>query len=57
MLAHTRVGTVPVATTVATVTQCLVHVVVSPIIGMLVERFGNYDRVMIGAGLWIVSRW
>ncbi len=54
MLAPTRAGTIPVATGLTTLTQSLVYVVVSPIIGKTVERFGNYDWVMIGAGLWIL---
>jgi ACS family hexuronate transporter-like MFS transporter len=54
MLAHARAGTIPLATGLTTVTQSLVYVIVSPIIGLAVERFGNYDWVMIGAGMWIV---
>jgi ACS family hexuronate transporter-like MFS transporter len=54
MLAHTRAGTIPLATGLTTVTQSFVYVVVSPIIGFAVQRFGNYDWVMIGAGTWIV---
>jgi predicted MFS family arabinose efflux permease len=54
LLAHTRAGTVPVATGLTTLTQCLAYVVVSPIIGRAVEQFRSYDAVMIGAGLWIV---
>ena len=54
MLAHTRAGTIPVATGLTTLTQCLVYILVSPIIGKTVQHFGNYDWVMMGAGLWIV---
>ncbi len=54
ILAHTRAGTIPVATGLTTLTQSLVYIVVSPIIGKTVERFGNYHWVMIAAGLWIV---
>jgi MFS transporter, ACS family, aldohexuronate transporter len=54
MLAHARTGTIPLATGLTTVTQSLVYIVVSPIIGLAVEHFGNYDSVMIGAGLWII---
>jgi hypothetical protein len=54
LLAHTRAGTVPVATGLTTLTQCLAYIVVSPIIGRTVERFGHYDAVMIGAGLWVL---
>jgi MFS transporter, ACS family, aldohexuronate transporter len=54
LLAHTRAGTVPVATSLTTLMQCLAYIVVSPIIGRTVQRFGNYDWVLIGAGLWVL---
>lgn len=53
MLAHTPRQVVPVATGLTTVTQSLVYVVASPLIGKLVEHFGSYDWVMRGAGLWV----
>jgi hypothetical protein len=54
ILVHTRAGTVPLATSLTTFTQSLVYVLVSPLIGKAVERFGHYDEVMIGAGLWVL---
>ena len=54
LLAHTRAGTVPVASGLTTLTQCFAYVVVSPIIGRAVEHFHDYDAVMIGAGLWVL---
>jgi hypothetical protein len=54
LLSHTRAGTVPVATGLTTLTQSLSYIVVSPIIGKTVEHFGDYDWVMIGAGLWVI---
>ena len=37
-----------------TLTQSLVYIIVSPIIGKLVEVSGNYHWVMVGAGLWVL---
>jgi MFS family permease len=54
MLAHTPRRAIPVATGFTTLTQSLVYIVVSPIIGKLVEHFGNYRWVMISAGLWVL---
>jgi predicted MFS family arabinose efflux permease len=55
ILVHTRAGTVPVATSLTTLTQSLVYIVVSPLIGVIVQHFGNYDAVIIGAGLAILA--
>ncbi len=54
MLAHTPRQSVPSTTGFTTVVQSLVYIVLSPIIGKCVEHYGNYDWVMIGAGLWVL---
>jgi predicted MFS family arabinose efflux permease len=54
MLAFAPRGSVPATTGVTTFTQSLVYIVVSPIIGKLVESSGNYRWVMVGAGLWVL---
>ena len=54
LLTNTRAGTIPIATGLTILTQSLAYIVVSPLIGAIVQHFGNYDWVMIGAGLWIV---
>jgi predicted MFS family arabinose efflux permease len=54
MLTQAPRGTVPATTGIATLTQSLVYIVVSPIIGKVVQHFGNYMWVMMGAGLWVV---
>ena len=54
MLAFAPRGSVPATTGVTTFTQSLVYIVVSPIIGKLVEGSGNYRWVMVGAGLWVL---
>jgi MFS family permease len=54
MLAHAPRGTVPAMTGFTTLTQSLVYIVINPIIGKTVQLFGNYDWVMIGAGLWAI---
>jgi len=54
MLAHTPRHAVPSTTGLTTVVQSLVYIVASPIIGKCVEQFGNYQWVMVGAGLWVV---
>jgi ACS family hexuronate transporter-like MFS transporter len=54
MLAHTPRRAVTAATGFTTLTQSLVYIIVSPIIGKLVEHFGNYRWVMIYAGLWVL---
>ncbi len=54
ILTHSRAGTIPIATGLTTLTQSLVYIVVSPIIGKTVERCGNYDWVMMAAGLWVI---
>ncbi len=35
-------------------TQSFVYIVVSPIIGKVVELSGHYRWVLVGAGLWVV---
>lgn len=53
MLAHTPRQSVPAATGLTTVTQSLIYIVASPIIGKVVESVGSYQWVMVGAGLWV----
>ncbi len=54
MLAHAPRGTVPIVSGFTTLTQSVVYIAINPIIGKLVEHFGNYHWVMVGAGLWLV---
>jgi predicted MFS family arabinose efflux permease len=54
MLAHTPREAVPATSGLTTVTQSLVYITASPLIGKVVEHFGNYDWVMVGAGLWVL---
>ena len=54
MLAFAPRGSVPATTGLTTLTQSLVYIIVSPIIGKLVELSGNYRWVMVGAGLWVL---
>ncbi len=54
MLASAPRGSIPATTGLTTVTQSFVYIVVSPIIGKVVELSGNYRWVMVGAGLWVV---
>lgn len=54
MLAHTPRQIVPSVAGLTTVTQSLVYIVASPIIGQVVEHFGSYDWVMTGAGCWVL---
>jgi hypothetical protein len=54
MLANAPRGTVPAMASFTTLTQSLVYIIVSPIIGKVVDHFGNYMWVMIGAGFWVV---
>jgi ACS family hexuronate transporter-like MFS transporter len=54
MLAFAPRGSVPATTGLTTLTQSLVYIIVSPIIGKIVELSGNYRWVMMGAGLWVL---
>jgi hypothetical protein len=54
MLAKAPRGAVPATAGFTTLTQSLIYILVSPIIGKSVEHFGNYTWVMVGAGLWVV---
>jgi predicted MFS family arabinose efflux permease len=54
MLAFAPRGSVPATTGLTTLTQSLVYIIVSPIIGKIVELSGNYRWVMTGAGLWVL---
>jgi hypothetical protein len=53
MLVNAPRGTVPATTGLTTLTQSLVYIVVSPLIGKLVEHFGNYDWPLMGAAMWV----
>jgi hypothetical protein len=54
MLAHAPRGTIPATAGFTTLTQSSVYIVVSPIIGKVVETTGSYTWVMIGAGLAVI---
>ena len=53
MLAHTPRDAVAAITGLTTVTQSVVYILASPIVGRIVEHFGNYDWVMVTAGVWV----
>jgi len=53
MLAHTPRQAVPATSGLTTVTQSLIYIIASPIIGKVVDHFGHYDWIMLGAGLWV----
>jgi ACS family hexuronate transporter-like MFS transporter len=52
MLSQAPAGKVAPTSSFTTLTQSLIYIVVSPIIGRVVEITGTYRWVMIGAGLW-----
>ncbi|HMJ51448.1 MAG TPA: MFS transporter [Polyangiaceae bacterium] len=52
MLSQAPTGKVAPTSSFTTLTQSLIYIIVSPIIGRVVEVFGGYRWVMIGAGLW-----
>ncbi len=54
MLAHAPRRLVPSLASLTTITQSIVYIVLSPVIGKLVEHFGSYTWVMVGAGLWVL---
>ena len=54
MLAHTPRVLITSTAGFTTFVQSLVYVVASPIIGKSVEVFGNYQWVMLGAGIWVL---
>jgi predicted MFS family arabinose efflux permease len=54
MLAHTPRQAAAATTAFTTVTQSLIYVIASPIIGWSVEHFGNFNWIMIGAGIWVL---
>jgi MFS transporter, ACS family, hexuronate transporter len=53
MLSQAPTGKVASTSSFTTLTQSLIYIVVSPIIGRVVEVFGSYRWIMIGAGLWV----
>jgi hypothetical protein len=54
MLAHAPRRLVPSLASFTTITQSIVYIVLSPIIGKMVEVLGSYTWVMLGAGLWVL---
>jgi len=54
MLALAPRGSVPATTGLTTLMQSLVYIIVSPIIGKMVETLGDYRWVMVGAGVWVL---
>lgn len=54
MLAHIPRQAVPATASLTTVTQSIVYIMASPVIGKAVEHFGNFNWVMVGAGLWVL---
>jgi ACS family hexuronate transporter-like MFS transporter len=52
MLSQAPAGKVASTSSFTTLTQSLIYIVVSPVIGRVVEVLGSYRWVMIGAGLW-----
>ncbi len=52
MLSQAPTGKVAPTSSFTTLTQSLIYIVVSPIIGRVVEVFGSYRWIMIAAGLW-----
>jgi ACS family hexuronate transporter-like MFS transporter len=53
MLSQAPAGKVASTSSFTTLTQSLIYIVVSPLIGRVVEVFGSYRWIMIGAGLWV----
>jgi len=53
MLAHAPREAVAAITSLTTVTQSVMYILASPVIGRIVEHFGNYNWVMIAAGAWV----
>jgi MFS family permease len=54
MLALAPRGSVPATTGLTTVMQSFIYIIVSPIIGKMVETLGDYRWVMVGAGIWVI---
>lgn len=54
MLAHTPRQSVAATSGLTTITQSMIYIVASPLIGKVVQHFGNYQWVMVGAGLWVL---
>jgi ACS family hexuronate transporter-like MFS transporter len=54
MLSHAPTGKVAPTSSFTTLTQSLIYIIISPIIGRVVEVFGSYRWVMIAAGLWAI---
>ena len=52
MLSQAPAGKVAPTSSFTTLTQSLIYIIISPIIGKVVEVFGSYRWVMIAAGLW-----
>ncbi len=54
MLAHTPRQSVAATSGLTTITQSMIYIVASPLIGKVVQHFGSYQWVMVGAGLWVL---
>jgi ACS family D-galactonate transporter-like MFS transporter len=54
MLAHAPRGTIPATAGFTTLTQSSVYIIVSPIIGKVVETTGSYTWVLVAAGLAVI---
>lgn len=54
MLAHIPRQAVAATTGLTTVTQSIVYIVVSPLIGKIVQELGSFAWVMVGTGLWVL---
>jgi MFS family permease len=52
MLSQAPTGKVAPTSSFTTLTQSLIYIVVSPVVGRVVEVSGSYRWIMIGAGLW-----
>lgn len=54
MLAHVPRQAVAATTGLTTITQSVMYIVVSPLIGKVVQDFGSFAWVMVGTGLWVL---
>jgi ACS family hexuronate transporter-like MFS transporter len=54
MLSQAPPGKVAPTSSFTTLTQSLIYIIISPIIGRVVEVQGSYRWILIGAGLWVL---
>jgi MFS family permease len=54
MLSQAPPGKVAPTSSFTTLTQSLIYIIVSPVIGRVVEVQGSYRWILIGAGLWVL---